>query len=111
MATLVELKPFQICPMRPLSQKSVKVESTKNLTGRGLNIKRDYLYQSSTKTDILRTIFRIMDKSTLEQLFNLLNSYLIGDLTTMVYEVSARPAGGLGVSWNSYHLSRDGVTW
>lgn len=37
-----------------------------------------------------------MNKSTLEQLFNLLNSYLIGDLTTMVYEVSARPAGGLG---------------
>ena len=37
-----------------------------------------------------------MNKSNLEQLFNLLNSYLMGDLNTMVYEVSARPAGGLG---------------
>lgn len=37
-----------------------------------------------------------MNKNALEQLFNLLNSYLIGDLNTMVYEVSARPSGGLG---------------
>lgn len=37
-----------------------------------------------------------MNKNNLEQLFNLLNAYLIGDLNTMVHEVSARPAGGLG---------------
>lgn len=64
----------------------------KNLAVNHVYFKGDYLYQNRTKTDILRTIFRIMNKSTLEQLFNLLNSYLIEDLATMVYEVSARPA-------------------
>jgi hypothetical protein len=37
-----------------------------------------------------------MLKDTIQQFFNLLDKYLIGDLKVMVHEIPARPSGGLG---------------
>jgi hypothetical protein len=37
-----------------------------------------------------------MSKDTIQQFFDLLDDYLIGDLEVMVNEVPARPSGGLG---------------